>query len=114
MLIKLNEINGKCFFMGSNDNTLLKIKNRIRIEFPKIKVNCYAPPYKKSFNKDENQSIIENINAINPEILFIGLTALKQEKWVYKNKSFLNTKVICSIGAVFDFYSGTRMRPHDF
>ncbi len=114
ILKKLNELKGKCFFMGTNDATLQKIKDRIRAEFPNIKVSYYAPLYKKSFNKDENKCIIENINTINPDVLFVGLTAPKQELWVHKNKSFLNTKVICSIGAVFDFYSETRKRPHDF
>lgn len=114
MLVLLNETNGKCFFMGTNDETLLKIKNKIGTEFPKIKVGYYAPPFTESFAKDENQQIIEIVNAFNPDILFVGLTAPKQEKWVHKNKSILNAKVYCSIGAAFDFYSGVRNRPHKF
>lgn len=114
MLIKLNEINGKCFFMGTNDETLLKIKIKIETEFPKIKVGYYAPSYKDSFTKDENRQIIEKVNIFNPDILFIGLTAPKQEKWAHKNKSILNTKVVCSIGAAFDFYSGVRYRSSKF
>lgn len=114
MLLKLNNINGKCFFMGTNDETLLKIKNKIKTEFPKIKVGCYAPPFTDSFTKDENQQIIKKINAFNPVILFVGLTAPKQEKWVQSNKSTINAKVYCCIGAAFDFYSGAKKRPSNF
>lgn len=114
ILLKLNKINGKCFFMGSNDETLTKIKNKIRSDFPKIKVGYYAPPYTDSFTKEENQQIIEKVNAFNPDILFVGLTAPKQEKWVHKYKSKLNTKVFCCIGAAFDFYSGVKYRPSKF
>jgi len=42
------------------------------------------------------------------------MTAPKQEKWVFNNKDKINAKVICSIGAVFDFYAGTIKRPNKF
>ena len=85
-----------------------------RSEFPIIKVGYHAPPYTELFTEDENQKIIEAVNAFNPDILFVGLTAPKQEKWAHKNKSLLNIKAICSIGAAFDFYSGVRYRPSKF
>lgn len=47
----------------------------------------------------------------HPKFLFIGMTAPKQEKWAYANKEFLEAPIICSIGAVFDFYAGTVKRP---
>ena len=51
------------------------------------------------------------VNMTKPDVLFVGMTAPKQEKWVYKNKDLLEVKTICSIGAVFDFYSGNVKRP---
>src|SRR5690606_5271371 len=45
------------------------------------------------------------------DVLFIGMTAPKQEKWAFVHKGALDAKVICSIGAVFDFYAGTVERP---
>ena len=50
------------------------------------------------------------INSIKPDVLFIGLTAPKQEKWAYKHFNELEARHICSIGAVFDFYAGTVTR----
>jgi N-acetylglucosaminyldiphosphoundecaprenol N-acetyl-beta-D-mannosaminyltransferase len=54
--------------------------------------------------------MIAAINAFAPDILFVGMTAPKQEKWVYAHKSQIDARVICSIGAVFDFYAGTVKR----
>jgi N-acetylglucosaminyldiphosphoundecaprenol N-acetyl-beta-D-mannosaminyltransferase len=49
---------------------------------------------------------------LKPDVLFIGMTAPKQEKWAHAYKAVLDAKVICSIGAVFDFYAGTIERPN--
>ena len=50
--------------------------------------------------------MIELINAVKPDVLFIGMTAPKQEKCAYTYFNELDTKLICCIGAVFDFYAG--------
>jgi len=42
------------------------------------------------------------------------MTAPKQEKWVFTNNKNINAKLICSIGAVFDFYAGNVNRPSNF
>lgn len=104
---KLQQICGKCFFLGSTDNTLNKIKKRIVMEYPKIKVETYSPPYKNEFTPDENRSIIEAINDFQPDVLMIGMTAPKQEKWAYQHYDLLHVGHICCIGAVFDFFAGT-------
>ena len=58
--------------------------------------------------------MINAVNEFNPDVLFVGMTAPKQEKWVYENRHLINAPVICSIGAVFDFYAGTVKRPGKF
>lgn len=58
--------------------------------------------------------MIAAVNAFQPDVLFVGMTAPKQEKWSYKHKPQLDAKIICSIGAVFDFYAGTVARPSPF
>jgi N-acetylglucosaminyldiphosphoundecaprenol N-acetyl-beta-D-mannosaminyltransferase len=50
--------------------------------------------------------MVSVINKFQPDVLFIGLTAPKQEKWGYKYKNLVNAKLICCIGAVFDWYAG--------
>jgi N-acetylglucosaminyldiphosphoundecaprenol N-acetyl-beta-D-mannosaminyltransferase len=114
LLQKANNDGLRIFYMGSSQETLLKIKNRLINEYPNCIVNFYSPPYRTYFSKEENVKIISAINNFGPDILFVGMTAPKQEKWVYLNKSQINTKIICSIGAVFDFYAGNIKRPNQF
>jgi N-acetylglucosaminyldiphosphoundecaprenol N-acetyl-beta-D-mannosaminyltransferase len=82
--------------------------NKLIIEAPLWVVETYSPPFTNAFSKDQNDIIINNINKFKPDILFIGMTAPKQEKWVDINKNNLDAKYIISIGAVFDFYSDVK------
>lgn len=111
LLKELNEKNGKVFYMGASQNTLDKIEVRIKKEFPNIQVKSYSPPFKPSFTKEENEYIVSEVNAFEPDVLFVGMTAPKQEKWLHEHKEALNFKVASCIGAVFDFYAGTVERP---
>lgn len=100
----------KVFYLGASNSTLQRIENRIKNEFKNIKVASYSPPYKADFSVVETKSMLNAINAFAPDILFVGMTAPKQEKWVYANKEQIDANVIVSIGAVFDFYAGTVKR----
>jgi len=114
LLNRLNRKNGRCFYLGSNSNTLQKIRERIKNEYPGITCETYSPPYKASFSDAENAEMIAAINAFKPDVLFVGMTAPKQEKWVHEHKAVIDARIICSIGAVFDFYAGTVKRPSAF
>ena len=102
------------FYLGASENTLSLIKTKIKKEFPPITVNTYSPPYKSEFSKEDNVKMIAAVNKCKPDILFVGMTAPKQEKWVHTNNTFLDVKVITCIGAVFDFYAGTVKRSSPF
>ncbi|WP_345106344.1 WecB/TagA/CpsF family glycosyltransferase [Mucilaginibacter panaciglaebae] len=112
LLKDLNVKGGTCFYLGSSTATLEKIEKRLKKEYPNIKGHFYSPPFKKEFTPEENQEMIDRVNEVNPDVLFVGMTAPKQEKWAIANKALLNAKYICSIGAVFDFYAGTVKRPN--
>lgn len=107
---RLEEIKGTCFFLGSTNETLKKIKQRAKLEYPNVQVKTYSPPYKRIFSKEDNFEMIQNVNAFQPDVLFVGMTAPKQEKWAYTNFNKLEVGHVCSIGAVFDFYAGTIKR----
>ncbi len=109
-LNRLNATGGSCFFLGSSESTLQQIADRIRTEFPNIHAGSYSPPYKSVFNAEDNALMVQSVNTFNPEVLFIGMTAPKQEKWAYEHLAALNTGHICCIGAVFDFFAGTVSR----
>ena len=114
LLDKLNKEGGKCFYLGSSETTLQKIKEHLKQDYPSVNVGVYSPPYKAEFDDEDSQKMIEAVNKFNPDVLFVGMTAPKQEKWAHANKDLLNAKTICSIGAVFDFYAGTVNRPNQF
>lgn len=108
---RLNENGGKCFFLGSSVAVLELIRKRAAIDYPNIKVVTYSPPYKSEFSDDENRQMIDAVNKENPDLLWIGMTAPKQEKWAYQHWKELNINCHCgTIGAVFDFYAGTVKR----
>jgi len=108
---KLNIKGGKCFLLGSSEKVLNLIKQRATIDFPNIQIITFSPPYKFEFTKEENQEMIDAINTTNPDLLWIGMTAPKQEKWAYSHWNELNINCHCgTIGAVFDFYAGTVKR----
>ena len=108
---KLNRKGGKCFFMGSSEKVLGLIKLKAAKIYPNITIETYSPPYKPEFSVEDNRLIIEAINKANPDLLWIGMTAPKQEKWTYSHWKDLDIHCHCgTIGAVFDFFAGTVQR----
>jgi N-acetylglucosaminyldiphosphoundecaprenol N-acetyl-beta-D-mannosaminyltransferase len=107
---RINHISGTCLFIGSNENTLRLIFERATREYPNIKVLTYSPPYKQEFLLEDNARMFTLVNNSKPDVLFIGMTAPKQEKWAYQNFHLLGAGHICCIGAVFDFYAETVKR----
>ena len=105
---KLNARGGKCFFMGSSEKVLALIREKAAKIYPNIKVETYSPPYKPEFTEEDNTLIINAINTVKPDLLWIGMTAPKQEKWAYTHWKELDINCHCgTIGAVFDFFAGT-------
>jgi len=97
----------KYFFFGSTKKTLKLLSKRMELYYPNIKITGYlSPPFKSAFTKNENNKMIRYINSKKVDVLWVGLTQPKQEKWIYENYSKLNVKFVGAIGAVFDFYSG--------
>ncbi|OGU33337.1 MAG: hypothetical protein A2057_10735 [Ignavibacteria bacterium GWA2_35_9] len=110
-LSRANEISGKVFFLGASLETLVKMEKKARIDYPSITTESYAPPFRESFTKDDNEKMIKVINQFNPDILFIGMTAPKQEKWAYEHKDKINANIICTVGNVFDWFADNQKRP---
>lgn len=95
-------------FMGSSQKVLDLIVKRAAEVYPHLKVVTYSPPYKPEFSDEDNKVIIDAINAANPDLLWIGMTTPKQEKWTYSHWNELNIHChVGTIGAVFDFFAGT-------
>ena len=98
-------------FMGSSEKVLALIKERAAVDYPNVEVVTYSPPYKPEFTDEENAEMVRAINEAKPDLLWIGMTAPKQEKWAYKHWGELDIDChVGTIGAVFDFYAGTMKR----
>lgn len=99
------------FFLGSSNEVLEKIKSRMARTCPNIEVRgIYAPPFNKEFSAVENDRIIESVNRAGPTVLWVGMTAPKQEKWVQQHRHRLDVPLIAAVGAVFDYFAGTKKR----
>lgn len=95
-------------FMGSSQKVLDLIVKRAAKVYPHLKIVTYSPPYKPEFSEEDNKAIIDAINTADPDLLWIGMTAPKQEKWTYSHWEELNIHChVGTIGAVFDFFAGT-------
>ena len=106
-----NENKKRVMFMGSSEKVLELIRRKAAEVYPNIEVVTYSPPYKPEFTDEDNRGIIEAINAADPDLLWIGMTAPKQEKWTYSHWNELNIHChVGTIGAVFDFFAGTYKR----
>lgn len=110
-------MNGKggmsVFFLGSTEDTLAAIRERMALDYPNITVaGTYSPPFKPEYTPVELDEMIAAVNAAHPDVLWVGMTAPKQEKWILQNLPRLNVKFAGAIGAVFDFYTGRVKRSH--
>ena len=108
---KKEGVRSKVMFMGSSEKVLGLIRERAAVDYPNLEVVTYSPPYKPEFSEEDNTAIIKAINEANPDLLWIGMTAPKQEKWTYQHWKELDIHChVGTIGAVFDFYAGTAVR----
>lgn len=98
-------------FVGSTENTLSLITRQAEKDYPNIAIDTYSPPFEKCISEESSNKIISYINQSNPDLLWIGMTAPKQEKWAYSHWNSLRINCHCgTIGAVFDFFAGTTKR----
>jgi N-acetylglucosaminyldiphosphoundecaprenol N-acetyl-beta-D-mannosaminyltransferase len=103
---RLDAMNGRAFFLGSSEDTLGKIVERGARDYPGVRIGTYSPPYKAVFSESDNNEMLARVSAFAPDILFIGMTAPKQEKWAYLHRDRIQAGLAVSIGGVFDWYAG--------
>jgi N-acetylglucosaminyldiphosphoundecaprenol N-acetyl-beta-D-mannosaminyltransferase len=104
---------GRVFLLGSTEETLARIRARSADEFPNVAiVGTCSPPFRQSWSEAETTAMVDAINAAEPDVLWVGMTAPKQEKWIRQNHHRLHVRFAAAIGAVFDFYAGNVKRSH--
>ncbi|MBK7991242.1 MAG: WecB/TagA/CpsF family glycosyltransferase [Comamonadaceae bacterium] len=101
------------FFLGASEETQALIRARMAVDYPAIRVaGTYSPPFKPEYSAAELDEMITAVNLARPDVLWVGMTAPKQEKWIFQNLHRLDVKFAGAVGAVFDFYVGKVKRSH--
>ena len=90
IISSLDKRGGSCFYLGAAAETLSKIRERLVGEHPAVKFGAFSPPFREVFSDEENNAMISAVNSFSPDVLFVGMTAPKQEKWVHENRDKLN------------------------
>ena len=99
--------NGHSIFLyGGRNDTLPQLIQNLRERFPLLRVaGSYSPPF-RTLSESEDQEIQAKIRDSDADIVFVGIGAPKQEKWMYTHRDAFPGVVMVGIGAAFDFYAG--------
>lgn len=100
----------KHYFYGSTTETLKKLKNELEQKYPTIIIvgDC-SPPF-RVLTDEEDQAIVSEINELNPDCIWVGLGAPKQELWMFNHMNKIKRGVMFGVGAAFDFHADTLKR----
>lgn len=97
------------YFYGGKEETIELLGSKLKEKYPKIQIaGMYSPPF-RPLTEEENREVIEKINQAQPDIIWVGLGAPKQEKWMYEHQKQL-CGVMIGVGAGFDYHAGTIKR----
>jgi N-acetylglucosaminyldiphosphoundecaprenol N-acetyl-beta-D-mannosaminyltransferase len=99
------------FLLGASPGVAETLQKVMEVKHPGVKiVGAFVPPFRAEFSKEENEEMIEAINAVKPDILLVSLTAPKQDIWIAENLEKLNTHVAIGIGGAFEVAAGMIQR----
>jgi len=103
--------NIKMFFLGAKEGVAEALKNKFEQQFPTIKIcPVYSPPFAEKFSDEENARMIGLINEHKPNILWVSLTAPKQDYWIHEHFDKLDVNVAIGIGGAFEVTAGLIQR----
>lgn len=114
LMLRLSELSAQRgytnFYYGGSDGVPIELADRLSKKFNGLKVvETYSPPF-RPLTISEKQDIIDRINNIKPDILWVGLGMPKQEFWMGEFYKKLDVPVMIGVGAAFDFLSGSKKR----
>ena len=92
------------YFYGATQETLDIMKEKLTEKYEGINIaGMYSPPF-RPLTEEEDEAIINEINSLNPDFVWIGLGAPKQEKWMAEHKDKINGFMV-GVGAGFDYFA---------
>lgn len=100
------------FYLGGSEETLAKISDRHRERFGNLAIaGMHAPPFRATFSPADMEEMAERVNQAAPDVLWVGLGAPKQEKWILGNRDRLRVPLCGPVGAMFDYFAGNVPMP---
>jgi N-acetylglucosaminyldiphosphoundecaprenol N-acetyl-beta-D-mannosaminyltransferase len=91
---------------GRNQGALVQLALNLRQRFPGVKiVGGYSPPFRDLTNEEET-AIVSEINRSKADVIWVGVGAPKQEKWMASMREHVEAAVLIGVGAAFDFHAG--------
>jgi len=101
----------RVYLLGAGPGVGERAAKNIETRWPSVSVvGTYSPPFGFENDKAENESILEKINAVKPDVLVVGLGAPKQEFWVHEHREALQARVAFCVGATIDFLANEKPR----
>lgn len=97
----------KIFLLGAKPEVVNKTKEYLSLQYPNHEVVGVQDGY---FDRNHSSSLVSTINASQPNILFVAMGNPIQEKWILEHQKALDTDFIFAVGALFDFWSGNKIR----
>lgn len=96
------------FFYGGADDVAECLAEQLRQKIPGLQVaGSYSPPF-RPLTPDEEIDVKKRIEESGADVLWVGLGAPKQERWIAKYIKNINVPLMLGVGAAFDFHSGDR------
>jgi len=96
----------KHFFYGGADGVAELLAQKLQVKFPKLSVvGTFTPPF-RALTGDEQKNLAAQIAKAQPDILWVGLSTPKQEKFMAEFLPKLDVTLMIGVGAAFDFHSG--------
>ncbi len=94
------------FLYGGNDGVAEELKAEMKRRFSGIQiVGTYCPPFRQ-LTEAEDEDVVSMINESAADIVWVGLSTPKQERWMAAHKNRINANVMLGVGAAFDFHTG--------
>lgn len=101
----------RVFFIGSTPEVLALILDRYAAQYPGVAlVGCHAPPFEREMSEQALADCLQAVERAAPDVIYVGMTAPKQEVFIDRAREALPAKVAIGVGAVFDYYAGRRSR----
>ncbi len=93
-------------FLGGASGVADELKNAMIRRFPGLQVvGTHSPPY-RALSSEEKQDLVEALNHLRPDLIWVGLGAPKQDLFMAEYHGLLKCKVMIGVGAAFDFHTG--------